>query len=266
MWSRVTECWVKCFTGGDQLITEPSKIELAPKQAQTAPTPAQVRAYVPLESNLDEEESSNGDSLDLNWTTVENKLETALRDALTQVNDTSLTSFIDKDGVKVRGKVTSRGYQLCTTWQCSASKERFISLIRNFAVRSEWDTNIRECKVVSRLPEGVTIVYLQYRKVLTVSSRDILLASKTFAREGALMEVSTSVESRVYLPSDPLVRAHIYTGGYYVQEMEDGTSTVTAFSEMDFGGVIPHAAMMRMSSLAMPAFAKSINSALDKSI
>ena len=269
MWSRLAECWIKCFTGGEQLITEPSKIELMPKpETHTAPAPAQTRAYVPLKSNTEEEEegSANGDNLDLDGETVEKRLEKALKEALEIIEDPDLPICVEKEGVKVWGKVSSRGYQLRTKWKCAASKEKFIKFVRNFAIRTQWDRNVQESRVVSRLPANATILYQQYKKVFAVSSRDILLACKTYAQEKALIEVSTSVESPAYPPRDPVIRAKVYTGGYYVEEVDAETTEVTAFSEMDFGGVLPHAAMLKMSGLAMPAFARSINTALDKAI
>lgn len=268
MWGRLAECWIKCFTGGEQLITEPSKIELISRPvAHTAPAPAQARAYVPLKSNTEEEEeeSANDENLDLDEETVEKRLESALNEALALLVDPTLALCVDKDGVKVWGKVTSRGYQLRTQWQCSTNKEKFIKFVRNFTIRPKWDSNVQESRVLSRLL-GTAVVYQQYKKVFAVSSRDLLLACKTYTQENALVEVSTSVESPFYPAKDPVIRAKLYTGGYFVEEVDESTTEVTAFSEMDFGGVLPHAAMMRMSSLAMPAFAKSINTALDKAI
>jgi len=208
----------------------------------------------------------NGDNLELDWETVEKRLESALNEALAILEDPSLTLCVDKDGVKVWGKVTSRGYQLRTKWQCTASKEKFIKFVRNFGNRPKWDSNVQESRVLSRLSASTAIVYQQYKKVFAVSSRDILLACKTYTQENGLIEVSTSVESQAFPARDPVIRAKVYTGGYLVEEGDGSATEVTAFSEMDFGGVLPQAAMMRMSGLAMPAFARSINAALDKAI
>jgi hypothetical protein len=107
-------------------------------------------------------------------------------------------------------------------------------------------------------------VYQRYKKVLTVSPRDMLLAIKTFPLNNAVVDVAVSIDLPERPVAEGVVRAKVHMGGFFAESRAEGGTRVIAATEIDFGGVIPRAMMLRMSAMAMPTYIRRLMEGVTK--
>ena len=172
-----------------------------------------------------------------------------------------LPELASSEQAKVYGKVTTAGFCVKTVWTVPQSIGEFLRFIRNFVMRQTWDSNIAESAHVCDLPGSIVVNYQRFKQVLTVSSRDLLVACRYSQLATTALEVSVSIESPAYPVLPDTIRIHMRAGGYYLEKTAEGTKVI-AVSEMDFGGMLPAAVVMRMTALAMGKFVKELRGGL----
>jgi len=188
-----------------------------------------------------------------------------LSDALTQLlaiaEDTdSIPLLVNKPEVQVYGKDSGRGFLTKTSWTLAQSPAQFLAFLRESDLRCKWDSNVEQCCALAQLPDQVTVSYERYKKVALVSQRDVVIASMTQRCGDAWAVVSTSVSSS-HPTTSGVLRATMHVGGHWIKPLEQGCEVVSV-SELDFGGALPVALLVKMSAMAMPGYIKAMQSAL----
>lgn len=196
------------------------------------------------------------------FTEYSSLVDDAYTQALSVISDTSLPLLADVDDIQVYGKTSDRGYFLKSVWRCEVPKERVIAFVRKYELRPTWDSNLAECRVVAT-GEGVRLTYHRLKQVFTVSPRDFVAATKGYENANALIEVATSVNYPAIPTVDKIIRAKIYFG-VFCAESEAARTRITTATEIDFGGVIPKALMLKMSARFTPTYVKNMRAGLQK--
>ena len=177
-------------------------------------------------------------------------------------DDPELELVVNKDGCKVFSKTISEGFVLRSEWPIKFPPQVYLDFLCNMELRKSWDKNIAEMCLVEQINPEISITYQSYKKILTMSPRDLVLACKRFKNDQALVDVCSSID----FPACPLkpdhVRATIFLGGYYVVPTSEG-SLVTSYTEGSFGGVIPRALVKKFSATNIPTFVKTVSQALE---
>ena len=131
--------------------------------------------------------------------------------------------------------------------------------------RKEWDSSVESIALVSQPTPDVFINYIRYKKVMMISSRDILIASKVVKLQNGTMIASTSIEHNEYSPADDVVRANIDIAGYYIQPSEqENMHQVLALLSGSFGGNIPNALAKKTMEINVPKNLKAMNVMMQK--
>lgn len=182
----------------------------------------------------------------------------------------ALELMLDKENFRVLGKDTAEGYILWSEFKVPFTPVQFIKFLAKSEKRKEWDSNITECRKLSQLSESVCTTYQVFKRFLTISSRDLLLISKTFCEDGVWYDASSSFESPTMPVSRAHVRAKLLIGGYVVKPLHDdpkgNLASVISFNESSIGGSLPKSMVKKMSATAVPKFVNSLTMALKKDI
>ena len=110
-------------------------------------------------------------------------------------------------------------------------------------------------------------MHLLYKRILTVSPRELLVLNRKQKRGDVWFDVSASIQSSDFPVNPNYIRAHLYIGGHMIEPCheEDGTrAKITNFVQADFGGSLPATMIKKMSAMTLPQFAKSITRAIEK--
>lgn len=188
-----------------------------------------------------------------------------LSEALTQLqaiaeDKDSIPLLVNKPEVQVYGKDSGRGFLTKTCWTLAQPPAQFLAFLSQSDLRSKWDSNVDQCYPLVQLPNQVTVSYERYKKVALVSQRDVVIASLTQCCGDAWAIVSTSVSSS-HPTTSGVLRATMHVGGHWIQPSEQGWEVVSV-SELNFGGALPVALLVKMSAMAMPGYIKAMQSAL----
>jgi hypothetical protein len=175
---------------------------------------------------------------------------------------------VSKSNVQVWTKETLEGFMLKSVWKVPYSLDVYMDYLKDFSQKINWDNNLEEAKLICNLTSDVSITYQRYKRVIPISPRDFVIASQVERLPGAILDLSTSVESVMY-PVDPaVVRARLLFGGYFVESMQrDEDSNITkviSISETDFGGNLPKNMVKSMAALKMSTYMTSIDRELKK--
>jgi len=225
--------------------------------SETVPLHTEDKSFVSPTSGIELELLDDHSSV-----RVLESLDKAHRAVLELVEREDLDTLVETAEVRVCGKVSVRGYCLRTVWETAVGKERVMEFFRRADLRPTWDVNMESCRVVSQ--GEYTVTYQLYKKVMAVSPRDMVLASKAYNQAQALLDVSTSIDTPDCPPRDNVIRARVFAGGFRTETTEMGLTRVMLMTEIDFGGVIPKSVMLRMSAMNMPMFIKHLSQGLLK--
>jgi hypothetical protein len=182
-------------------------------------------------------------------------------------NDTSFVQVVAKEGITVYSKDVEEGFVLKCIWKIPYSPDEFINFIGNIEHRKKWDKNIDQVKVVDSLDEKTRVMHLLYKRILTVSPRELLVLNRKQKRGEVWFDVSASIQSSEFPENPSYIRAHLYIGGHMIEPCleEDGTrAKITNYVQADFGGSLPATMIKKMSAMTLPQFAKSITKAIEK--
>jgi hypothetical protein len=199
--------------------------------------------------------------------------ETASKRFTQLVEEIDLSSFevmLDNEGYRVLSRDTADGYVTWSEFSLPFTPEQFIKFVAKSDKRKEWDSNISECRKLSQLTESVCITYQVYKRFLTISSRDLLIISKSYQKDGVWVDTSTSIDSALMPASKNHVRAKLVLGGYVVRPLENdpkgNLASVISYSESSIGGSLPKSMVKKLSASAVPKFVKAISAALKKDL
>lgn len=183
-------------------------------------------------------------------------------------SDAGLELKVNKSNVNVWTMETSNGFVLKSVWKVPYAAEVYMDYLRDITQKVNWDNNLEEGKLLCHLSSDVSICYQRYKRVIPVSPRDFIIASKLEHLQGSLLDISTSVESPVYPPDSVIVRARLIYGGYYIEPIqrdEDSNITkVVSISETDFGGNLPKSMVKSMAAIKMSTFVTQIDREIKK--
>lgn len=249
MGAQVSRC-LRCFRPG---LLSSTKEPLS----ETVPLHTEDKSFVSPTSGIELELLDDHSS-----TTVLELLDRAHKAVLELVGREDLDTLVETAEVRVCGKVSERGYYLRTVWETVVGKEKVMEFFRRVDLRPTWDVHMESCRIVSQ--GEYTVTYQLYKKVVAVSPRDMVLASKAYDQTQSLLEVSTSIDIPDCPPRVNVIRARVFAGGFRTETTEMGLTRVVLMTEIDFGGVIPKSVMLRMSAMNMPAFVKNLSQALLK--
>ncbi len=183
--------------------------------------------------------------------------------ATTEANPLPLHA--EKPGIRIYGAETGRGFLMKSVWECPYSPEIVLQFTKNYSLRLTWDVNLAECRNVGDVNPDISLKYERYNKILVVSSRDLLTASKVCHLDNGLLDVSVSVEIPEIPPVKGTIRAHLFIGGYHIVPTAQG-SLVTLYNEMDFGGAIPRRLLVMMSARTLTGWVEAFNVGIAKSV
>lgn len=261
MGSRFLLSCLRCFNSS----SEAHQVEVVgyapPSDSSSTPTPrptqTSLEQLLPLDPPNPPLSCSEYDAEEIG-----RRLDQARNVVLDIIRMEHMQELASSDQAKVYGKVTAAGFCLKTIWTVPQSIGEVMRFIRNFVLRQSWDSNIAECAHVCDLPGNIVVNYQRFKQVLTVSSRDLLVACRSSQAAATTLEVSVSIESPSYPVFPDIIRINMRAGGYYLEKTADGTK-MTALSEMNFGGMLPAAVIMRMTALGMGKFVKEMRSGLN---
>jgi len=189
------------------------------------------------------------------------------------VNDPLESDFdlaTEKDGVRVHTKDSLGGYIIRAEWRAAFSPKIYMEFLTDAGTRTMWDGNVQELKVMETLEADVQVFYQAYKKVFALSSRDLVVVAKKFECKGAYVDAFCSVESSACPPRPGYVRAHIVTGGYYMEDLSQGSNIpltrVISYTEGTCGGSVPKSLVKRVSAANLPIFVKQLNEAFKQHV
>lgn len=198
--------------------------------------------------------------------TIERQLEACEQElkaliATTEANPLPLCA--EKPAIRIYGTETHRGFLMKSVWDCPFSPQIVLQFTRNYGLRVTWDVNLEECRNVGDVSPDISLKYERYNKILVVSARDLLTASKLCPIDTGLLDASVSVEIPDIPPVKGIVRAQLFVGGYHIVPTEQG-SLVTLYNEMDFGGAIPRRLLVLMSARTLTGWVEAFNVGIAK--
>lgn len=243
MGKKLSRCCIRCFQSDFELESTQQSL-LLPVSSQSPPSsPPTIELETFAEPVLSFPPLS--------------KLQQAYEAVMKVVHAKGLEPIVSNPGLQVFGRTCERGYFIKTVWETAVPRDQVMDFIRKYEERPAWDPNLTECSLIS-YTNGVSLVYQRYKKVLTVSPRDMLLAIKTFPLSNAVVDVAVSIDLPDRPVAEGVVRAQVHMGGFFAETTDSGCTRVIAATEIDFGGVIPRAMMLRMSAMAMPNYIKRL--------
>ena len=181
--------------------------------------------------------------------------------------DTSFVQSLVKEGITVYCKDLEGGFMLKTVWKIPFTPDEFINFMKNIDHRKKWDKNLDKIKIIDHLDEKTRLMHLLYKRVLTVSPRELLVLNRQQKQGDVWIDVSTSFQSVEYPIVPNYIRAHLYIGGYIIEPYQDqngNQSKITNIMQADFGGSLPVAMLKKMIAMTLPQFAASITKAIEK--
>mmetsp|Transcript_16630 Transcript_16630/g.29925 ORF Transcript_16630/g.29925 Transcript_16630/m.29925 type:complete len:272 (+) Transcript_16630:45-860(+) len=188
---------------------------------------------------------------------------------MTQLNsDEGLELKVSKSNVQVWTKETNDGFVLKSVWKVPYSAEIYMDYLKDITQKINWDTNLEEAKLICNISSDISICYQRYKRVIPVSPRDFIIASRLEQLPGTLFDISCSVDSPAYPPDNVVVRARLLFGGYYLetipQDEDKNVTKVVSISETDFGGNLPKNMVKSMAALKMSTFVPAIDREIKK--
>lgn len=176
----------------------------------------------------------------------------------------------EKDGVQVHTKDSLGGYIIRAEWKAAFSPKTYMEFLTDTEARMKWDANVQELKVVEALDTDVQVFYQAYKKIFALSSRDLVVVAKKFECKGAYVDAFCSVECSACPLRPAYVRAHVVTGGYYMEDLSQGSNIpltrVISYTEGTCGGSVPKSLVKRVSAANLPIFVKQLNAALQQHV
>jgi hypothetical protein len=170
----------------------------------------------------------------------------------------------DKEDCRVRTTDTERSFLLWAEFELPFSADAFADLLKHIERRSEWDANLQSARMVWRVNQDNIVSHQTFKGVLTVKARDFIVLTSFCTRDGALYEVTQSVESEHYPPQSGCVRATLHLGGYHILPLGPHSCRVTSVSETDLGGALPRMVVKKMSALTFPKFVRGVKQMLSR--
>jgi hypothetical protein len=147
-----------------------------------------------------------------------------------------LEQLLDKDGIKVYSMETPEGGTILKSeWVFPFEPKVFIEYSARHDLRKNWDTNIEQIIKVGDLGPGITVTYFLYKKIMVMSQREVLTASKKFQEGGIWYDVATSVESNDYPIKPDIVRAKVFMSGYILEPVQTPTGIQTKITSINHG-------------------------------
>jgi len=193
---------------------------------------------------------------------INENLSEALAQLLAIAEDSeSIPLIVNKPEVQVYGKDSGRGFLTKTCWTLTHSPAQFLAFLKQSDLRCKWDSNVDQCCSLAQFPNQISISYERYKKVALVSQRDVVIASVTQRCGEGWAVVCTSV-SNSHPTTSGVLRATMHVGGHLLRPVGQDWQVVSV-SELDFGGALPVALLVRMSAMAMPGYIKAMQSALE---
>ena len=178
--------------------------------------------------------------------------------------DATFELTVDKDGCRVFTKESTNGCIVRAEWTVPFSPKTYMDFLGDTGKRKQWDTNIEEVKIVELLDKHVTLSYLRYKKILTLSQRDLVLVSKKFELGSGFVDAFCSVDASACPLVPGFVRANVYTGGYFLEDLSQGSNVpltkVVSYSEGSCG--IPKGLLRRISAANVPKLVKQMDAVL----
>lgn len=232
----------------------------------SVPTPVKFHQK---EAPLLAEDNTNTEAASSALVDIANENASKFKALVESIDLSTFEVMLDKDGFRVFGKDTAEGYMLWSEFSVPFTPLQFIQFVSKSERRKDWDSNIAECRKLTQLSESVCITYQVYKRFLTISSRDLLIISKTFSEDGVWYDVSGSIESGMIPISKVHVRAKLILGGYIVKPFNDSKGNrakVISFSESSIGGSLPKSMVKKMSASAVPKFVGSLTAALKRDL
>ena len=111
------------------------------------------------------------------------------------------------------------------------------------------------------------VTYFIYKKILTVSARDLLLVTRKYSLlGGACCTINRSFEHPTFPERQDRVRAYLALGGFFVRPLkgdnEGLTAEVTCLSKVNPKGYLPIAMMKNLSARELSKRARLIDRAM----
>lgn len=178
--------------------------------------------------------------------------------------DASYELTVEKDGCRVHTKESPTGCIARAEWTVPFPPQVYLSFLTSNETRKSWDSHIDTVRTVEQIDPSVTLSYLCYRRVLTMSPRDLVIASKAFDSGEGLVNVYCSVDALACPQVPGIVRASIVVGGYFLEDLSQGSNVpltrVVSYSDASCG--VPKALMRRVTATQIPKLVKQIEDSL----
>jgi hypothetical protein len=168
----------------------------------------------------------------------------------------------DKEDCRVLTTDTEHSFILWAVFELPFSAEAFADLLKHIDRRVEWDTNLKSARMLWRVNQDLLVSHQTFKGVLTVKARDFIVLTSFCTRDGALYEVTQSVQAEHIPHQSGCVRATMHLGGYHILPLGPDRCRVTSVSETDLGGALPRILVKKMSALTFPKFVKGVRQML----
>eukprot|EP00742_Colponemidia_sp_Colp-10_P001454 GILJ01001564.1.p1 GENE.GILJ01001564.1~~GILJ01001564.1.p1 ORF type:complete len:390 (+),score=25.80 GILJ01001564.1:73-1242(+) len=211
----------------------------------------------------------------------------AIETLITLVKDVDPSKLVYNDGkVKVYKEDRGSTHVLRAEYEVSYTPVEFVTYARDIRRRFDWDTNMKRVEVIARIGGDMDLVYQQFKRILTVSPRDLLLVRKwKHYPDDTSICVNVSVSHEGIPEQSGKVRAEIPLAGYLVfptfsQSALPRTlntsfpqcpasapingARVIFFTHMNPKGWIPSSIVNAVAVREVPKVAKKLVSAMDK--
>jgi len=184
------------------------------------------------------------------------------------LQEEGMEEMVNKEGFRIFASDLPEGYFIKASWKMPFTAEEFLDFIQNTELRRTWDKNIERMEVISEpLPE-IVVSYTKFKKLLVMSPRDCVLASKILKIHNGVLMVNTSCEHSDYPECKDPIRAKIDVGGYYIEPIEEdeegNKSKVVNITIGNFGGSVPKAMVKKVTANSIPKHIKTIHAELKK--
>ena len=271
MGNTAAKCCLECFTyPPDQ--DEPLKENLRPlietpkPRKPAAPAAAPAAELLPMSAPGKVINPTYFDSAYL-----EDKLQAAADEFRRYIDGrfdpSEFSEVLKKDGVVGHTKDVPDGYFLKFEWTLGFEPEEYIDFLFN-EDRSAWDKSIDETTVVCWADEHTVVSYTKLKKIMIISPRDVLTATRLLRLDSGILIVTTSVEHDDYGLSSNFVRATVRLSGNFVQAIspdEHGSrSRVLTINHGHAGGNISANLVRKTICSNFPKFMKGQAEAIKK--
>lgn len=232
---------------------------------EALPTPIKFpQAATHVEATTNTEASSNA------FVDIADANARLFKDLVDSINLSSFEVMLNQNGIRVLGKDTAEGYTLWSEFSIPYTPQQFIKFVAKSEKRKDWDSNIAESRKLWQLSESVCITYQVYKRFLMISSRDLLIISKTFCEDGVWYDASSSIEYDMVPVSKAHVRAKLVLGGYIIKPLDNdpsgNLSSIVSYSESSIGGSLPKSVVKKMSAATVPKFVAALCAGIKKDL